>query len=570
MNTKRLKNIRLSIVIIIFILLITGCGKSENATIKLNGDEPIVIHQNDKFVDPGYEIVGSYNKNDYYINIDGFVDTNKMGSYTLTYMLYNKKGVLVSEVTRQVIVLDDNLSNVTMYLKGDKEEYYFPGDYVDHGVEVYNNNKDISDQVEVNGNLKANEVGKYVVKYQIINGNNVKEITRKVNIVKYNIERKINEKNQTITLTIKCDGFSYVLLPDGTKEYSKHITYLYNKSGKYEFDIYLTSGSHKKYIVEVKKTEPTVTPKPTPTSSNSNVKLSGSCSLSYKDAKTTITTKVNKPSQVSKYIVNGLIFKKSPITISGISKKVTVIVYNKANKPFVIKCEGSPPNSSPANDFSYGFKPVNYSKVRWYPCGNDITQANKDLADILNKYGEGTRASVALAALYLANYHYDVQYFWAGKYNERGFNPRWGCPVGIVQGQQICSVKIGSTECQWGLDCSGFTKWAYVNGGFPENIIPRSSQEYGSWGGFNASQHLYAFGNMEAAQYIKPGDLVAVPNSHVGVVIGVDGSRVQIAHESGGIKITTVLKSTGKSTDDNGDFTHFVLMDEFYKMHGKG
>ena len=562
-RTKKIVTIGgIIVILIIIILLFKGCSSRENVGLALVGDEVMVLHQNTPYVDPGYEIIGTNNIYNYYVNIEGYVNTNKMGSYPLTYVLYDNNGELLAQISRQVIVLNDGLTNVTMTLKGEEDEYYFAGDYIDNGIEVYNNDLDISDQVIIDSNVNTDEIGEYTVRYQIVNGSDYKETIRKVHVVDYIVERRIDEIDKIIDLVINVDGFSHVILPDGTEVSTNQLSYIYNLPGTYQFDIYLKSGSHKIYQVEVieqEKEEPTPTTNP----SVPNVKLSGSCTLVSQNNKTRVTVNINKPSEVTRYIANGKTYRTSPFTITGTVSKITIIAFNKANKPYSIKCERKEPV------FDTGFKPVNYSKIRWYPCGNDISQANQDLQNIIKTYGAGSRAAVAMAATYLANYKYDIQYYWAGKYDQLGFNPSWGCPTNYFE-QQICSVKIGSTQCQMGLDCTGFTKWAYINGGFPANIIPRSGQESAAWGDFAASKHLYQFGNSQATAYIKPGDLVAVPNSHVGIVIGVDGSRVQIAHESGGIKITTVLKSTGKSIDGNGDFTHFVLMDEFYKTYGKG
>ena len=570
MNNK-LKLIIAIIVLIIAIIFVKSLFKENppvpvTAKISLIGDELIVMHQNDVFVDPGYEIVETTNENNFYMNVDGYVNTNKSGSYDLTYSLYSKNGVLVDEVVRQVIVLDDALSNVSVYLKGYEDEYYFPNTYIDNGAEAYDKDKDITDQMVVDNTVQENEVGTYIVRYQVYNNNDLVETTRNVHIVNYDIERSIDEKNQVITLTIKCEGYSHTIIPDGTEVYSKYISISYDHIGSYVFDIYLDSGSHKKYTVDIKsmpeeKVEPTATTKP----KIPDVKITGSCTLLSSNNKTKVTMKVNTPGQVTRYIINGMQFKGNTFVLNGTIAKATVIAFNVANKPYAIKCENITSTTSP---WTGGIQNINEGKLGWFPCNTNVSGANKELDEQIKKYGERTRAAVATAATYLANFRYNVQYFWAGKYDQKGLNPRWGCEAGVVE-YQYCSVKTGPSTCQWGLDCTGFTKWAYVQAGFPANIIPRSSQEQSAWGTFAASKHLYQFGAGDAANYIKAGDLVATPLVHVGVVIGVDGSRIQVAHESGGIKVTYLSKSTGKSMNDNGDFTHFVLMDEFYKMYGK-
>lgn len=564
---KIVKIVGIAIFVIILFLILRGCGSNnDTAKIELVGQNPMIINQNEVFIEPGYNIVGTKNASDFYANVDGYVNTNKAGTYLLTYSLYNKKKRVVSEEVRQVIVLENSLENVSIFLKGDEEEYFFADDYTDHGVEAYDSDKDISDQVEINNGVNQSRTGSYQVVYQITSGNSVKEVVRKVNIINYNIERKIDEKSQLINLTIKCNDYYYTILPDGTEFYSKYITYAYDKVGIYEFDVYLKSGSHKKYVVEITRIKE---PEEENNNNNSNnnyiddVRITGTCTLEYKNNRTALTMKVNNPGQVTRYIVNGTQFTGSTYYLSGYVSRTTVIAFNRANKPYSIKCENKTllyPN---------GLQPVNHSKLGWFPCNSDVSAANQELATKIATYGQRTRGAVATAATFLANYKYNVQYFWAGKYEQKGLNPRWGCRAGYVE-QQVCSVKLDETYCEWGLDCTGFTKWAYIQAGFEPGLIPRSAQEQSAWGSFIAPRYLFQFGNGNATAAIKPGDLVATPLVHVGVVIGVDGSRVQVAHESGGIKVTTLSKATGKSMDGNGDFSHFVLMDEFYKTYGTG
>ena len=558
MNDKIKKIIIIAIIIIVFIIILRllSQNKTESAYIELVGNQVMIINQNDVFKDPGYEIMGTTNENNYYMNVDGYVNSNISGSYNLTYSLYRKDGTLMHELIRQVIVLDNALTYVDVYLKGENEEYYFPNDYIDNGAEAYNKDELITDQLVIESNVRENEIGDYDVRYQIVSNNNYVEAVRKVHIVNYNIEREIDEKNQVINFMVKCDGYSHTVLPDGNEVYSKYISMSYNDVGTYEFDIYLKSGSHKKYLVEIneiKKEEEHQEPEKPKIPS---VKITGSCSLAYKNNKTRITMKLNSPSQVSRYIVNGMQYKTNPITVTGTLGKVTVIVFNKANKPFTIKCE---------NTFSGGFFQINESKLGWFPCNNDVSAANQELAAKINSYGERTRAAVATAAAYLANYKFNIQYFWAGKYDQKGLNPKWGCNAGVVE-KQYCSVKTGPNSCQLGLDCTGFRKWAFIQAGFDTGVVPRYGNVWGDWNGY---KYQYTFGSSgDAAKYIKAGDTVST-DDHVGVVIGVEGDRIQVAHESGGIKVSILSKSTGRSLNSNGDFKYFTLMDEYYRMYGR-
>ena len=122
------------------------------------------------------------------------------------------------------------------------------------------------------------------------------------------------------------------------------------------------------------------------------------------------------------------------------------------------------------------------------------------------------RRSVALAAQTLIG---KIHYFWGGKYNFTGWNKDWSTP------QVVSSAGCSDTgkEMLYGLDCSGFVSWCFVNG-------------------FNDTEAAGAIGQGTASQWVlsdpvsdedaRVGDLVflRVPSAgsinHVGVLIGRD------------------------------------------------
>ncbi len=58
----------------------------------------------------------------------------------------------------------------------------------------------------------------------------------------------------------------------------------------------------------------------------------------------------------------------------------------------------------------------------------------------------------------------NVSYFWGGKYNNIGRNPDWG--------KEKLVTSPGSTTTgtyrPYGLDCSGYVSWVFINSGFPK------------------------------------------------------------------------------------------------------
>ena len=557
MNSNQLNKIIIAIVTVIIILTIILLSKScsmesDTATIKLIGSEKIVLRQYDNYIEYGYKIVNQ-KSNGYSVKIDGKVNTKIIGNYDVTYNLYNNKNKLISSVTRHIYVLVDDLSSTKIVLKGEATEYYFVGDYKDNGFIAYRNNENISNMVLTNSNVDSNKPGRYIVEYYIQGTNSKKSVTREVYIIDLDVNKTILKSEHIIKLSINVSGYDHVVLPNEGTNKNSNITYKYatgNLRNEYVFDIYLKTGSHKKYVID--KSELGVD------------SLSGTCTLSYGNKTTTITMQMNDISKVSKFKVSGEEFTGTSKTINGYKSKVTVGAYNEAGQVTTITCTGTPPTPTPrptstpkgsgstVSKLDEGIKTVTGHNNGNFPCKYDVTADNQALDNAVKKYGYKTRGAVMAAGLFLGNYRFNVQYYWAGKYDQKGLNSNWGCGG-------------------MGLDCTGFVKWAFIQAGFEASMIPRSSQSTTTWGSFNASSHLYEFNesNLSAASHIKPGDIASTPYVHSALVIGVTSDTVQIAQQSTGVNIVTIRKRDGRKTDGSeSGITHFVLMDEFYKEYG--
>lgn len=541
---SRIITILVLIIVIIAIILLFN-GKTDTAKIQLLGEPKITIYQNDTYKEPGYNIIDTEDTSGYYINVEGYVNTNKVGIYYLQYLLYNKSGTLISIAEREVVVLIDPYSSVYITLNGEDEEYYFTGDYFDLGAVAYSGNNDITNEIIVESNVVDTIPGMYEVKYQVIVNNKVKEIVRTVYIIDYEIEENIDYDNLRIDLQIKSDNYAYTILPDGDKEFDRDILYPFEAEGIYNFDIYLKNGSHKKYSVKVDQID-----KEGPT---------GTCTLTHDNNRTTVTMNVSDKSGISKYSYNGLDFRNKQTVLSTLTPNVTIRAYDKYNNYTDIKCK---------SEYGTGFRNIPNNKSGYIVCGTSVTKESQELDQLMQSYGYKTRWAVAAAGTYLVSYKYNIPYFWGGKYVKKGFNPEWGCRH-KVYGKVVCSKEMGGEYCQWGLDCTGFTSWAFAQAGFDYNIIRQDKQSEGKWGNFNALSHRFKFSsaNMAYANQIKPGDIVH-KEGHVGLVIGVSADTIQVAEMRGPILIDIIKKSNGASINGQSNFTNFVLMEDFYKMYG--
>ena len=102
-----------------------------------------------------------------------------------------------------------------------------------------------------------------------------------------------------------------------------------------------------------------------------------------------------------------------------------------------------------------------------------------------------------------------VNYFWGGKSSAIGWDSRWG-KMALVTAE---GSKSSGSMRPFGLDCSGFVTWSFINSGFNANAIGHGTQ------GQIAKCSRIAW---SAAQ---PGDLAFLSDlSHVGIVAGKDES----------------------------------------------
>jgi hypothetical protein len=127
------------------------------------------------------------------------------------------------------------------------------------------------------------------------------------------------------------------------------------------------------------------------------------------------------------------------------------------------------------------------------------------------------RASVIKAALQLVG---KVPYFWGGKSNAVGFNSSWG-EVRLVTAD---GSKSTGKYIPYGLDCSGFITWAWINATGDTSITSAIGE-----GTSNQWSNCTEISWSEA----QIGDLVFYEDlSHVGIICGIDGGEYIIVHEN--------------------------------------
>ena len=119
-----------------------------------------------------------------------------------------------------------------------------------------------------------------------------------------------------------------------------------------------------------------------------------------------------------------------------------------------------------------------------------------------------------------------VNYFWGGKSPALGWNSNWG----TLQKVTAEGSKTTGTMRVYGLDCSGFVSWTFINAKQNTNIY--------AYIGEGASTQ-YSKCTQISWSEAQIGDLVFYPDlSHIGIICGIDeDGDFAIVHEN--------------STDDN-------------------
>lgn len=155
-----------------------------------------------------------------------------------------------------------------------------------------------------------------------------------------------------------------------------------------------------------------------------------------------------------------------------------------------------------------------------------------------------------------------VPYFWGGKSTAIGWDPNWG-NAAIVTSE---GSGTSGTVQQYGLDCSGFVTWAFLNAAGDASVV-----DYIGHG--TSSQ----WGNTEAVDESEalPGDLAfmngpeANSDNHVGIVVGhnKDGQLMYVHCNAtdNNVSVTTAdrggfryLRRPKLYTDSNLGFTEMV------------
>lgn len=148
----------------------------------------------------------------------------------------------------------------------------------------------------------------------------------------------------------------------------------------------------------------------------------------------------------------------------------------------------------------------------------------KNLPDILS----AERKKVIKAACSLVG---KVNYFWGGKSSAIGWDSEWG-KLKTVSAE---GSKTTGTKRPFGLDCSGFVTWSFINSGFNASAIGHGTQ------GQIAKCSRISWSSAQAGDLAFYGDL-----SHVGIIAGKDADgNILVIHCSSGRNNVVITTNSG-------------------------
>lgn len=460
---------------------------SETVKFKLNGGKVVSLYLGDTYVDEGVSAISSTDGDvSKYVEINGKVDTTKVGSYTLTYTLIYKGTTTTLERTVKVN------ESVKLTLIG-KATVYLPkgSTYTDVGAKaVDKKDGDISDKIVVDNKVDINTPGEYEIKYSIKKDNQEVTVTRK--IIVFNFDMTIsasnnNSTNKDITLNVKVnsDKFGYLILPNGEKVNKTAYNYTVSQNGTYEFSAYSEYGIYlkKKFIVNnIDKESPT-----------------GTCSGTYGNGTSNIIIDARDNTGISKYVVNNNSYTTNNIIINKEMSSVNVIVYDKAGNFTNISCglvkkEVEKPTPSPTPNHSGTIKymaSTNTIKIsvesisNYYVShiwvkdaysqlktavpdnfGNELLTPSNIINNTVKKHGWNNKVIIAVnGSGFVLKDTYDTAFYEANP----SFNMTSVSPIVIVEGKVLRNISNGkissSNRVTYGLKKNGYLEYYnYVKG----------------------------------------------------------------------------------------------------------
>ena len=321
--------------------------KTSTYDIVLLGDNPMIVYQEDKYVESGFIAKDYQNKEkNELVIITNNVNSNVIGNYQVTYEINNffKK----NKVVREVNVLENPLEDVKFSLKGkDTITLKRDSNYVEEGFNVVSDKGDFTKNVSVENNVDINKVGTYEVIYTLKIGNKEKSIKRIVNVTGNKCTATVDETewtNQNVKVTVKnhLKDFDYFVNPNGIIVYDESFDFIVDKNDIYEFhliDIHGIDEVIKVNVDNIDKTPPI-----------------GKCDALITGNKTAYSIETSDISGINKFIHNNKDYIVNSFVVDNIEENGEVTIYDNAGNMANVSCIADYDYIAPTGNYLYKYE----------------------------------------------------------------------------------------------------------------------------------------------------------------------------------------------------------------------
>ena len=352
------RNIIISLVVIVLILIFSAFFlffKNDNTNsivtenelqIVLFGSSKMTLEVGEEYIEPGYYAIDNLGqlKTDLIV-VENNLDINKPGTYVIKYQIANiSKERIVEVVSTDKETTGEEAEEETLDLDfsligDDVVTIPLNGNYQELGYKASYGNLDLTDAVEVSGQIDTSLVGEYKLTYKISYNNIQKELTRTIVVVDDSLVITVSLSttsytNETIVASVSVigDNFLALVLPNKIVKNEKTATYSITNNGTYTFLAYNQNGDIFQKVITVNNIDK-ITPKVSCTATinpnNTAIKVVASDNLSgiknyvYQDGTITIANSNN----------SSFSYNKKPNDI------ISVTVYDKASNFKKITCQ---------------------------------------------------------------------------------------------------------------------------------------------------------------------------------------------------------------------------------------
>lgn len=486
-------------------IILNAYKKNEENSESENKDTDVYLLLGDEYIEPGYEVVNSLGKdlNDE-VTITGTVDTSKIGTYELTYSLTDPNEQLVS-VTRNVVITDIKITltqntkdltnkDVTINVKVEDEYFKF--------LELPNKEK----AKEKDYNYTISDNGRYTF---IVH--NDKGLTKSADIEIKNIDKIVPTGSCVINHT---QNESYINISANDESGIKN--YIYNNKTYTTNKISISSSTDSAKITIYDKAD---NKKDITCTLAQGVYIN---SIQKDGVIVTVNTK-NVNSEIAGYYFSYTNQKPNKNTGGYIATSKSTIDVVRLPGTTYIWVEGkngqisAPKTINITNDALLITTASDYTilqnmKLSTYLSnkGWSITELNNLMARSVRAAGLYTKEAAATSAVSFLTvlsqkYKIKLPYWNSGKRYDFGADSDWGTY------REYYAPQFDTWYYYYGLDCSGFTTWAYVNAGYNVSSTPNVSKYPAYWWGYKYTEYSKTNGNI--------GDFIINPD-HVKLIVG--------------------------------------------------